>query len=530
MQHCFYSDVRVVADKITDCVQHHEPFLFAFDFELTEALFVEQPLAQQDILFRTPRGNNVSLRTKNKKAIRPHLDYRIEPIESYKTKFDTVLKGLRRGDSFLTNLTTKTPIDTGLPLQEIFSIADAPYCLYVPNRFVCFSPERFVHITANGTISTDPMKGTISTRIPDAEQVILADIKESAEHATIVDLLRNDLSMHADHVHVERYRYITSIPKDDDTILQVSSEIKGVLRQDSKKCIGDVLLDMLPAGSVSGAPKRATLSIIQAAEGESRGFYSGIFGYYDGEVLDSAVIIRYIEEDSWGQQYFRSGGGITAKSNLENEYNEVMQKIYIPVQKTQFSEVICVKNGMFQRLEYHLKRMSRTCQAFYGRDIEIGDSLEIPSYATIGLYKCRIVYDNHVRSVEFTEYRTKQVKSVVLAYDDTICYDYKYLDRSSLSRLVEESGTDDVIIVKEGFLTDSSFCNIVLEDHKGGLFTPKEALLKGTYRQWLLDQNRVGERSIRPQDLSQYKSIYFINAMRSLEDCTKIEIQKLCRN
>ena len=87
---------------------------------------------------------------------------------------------------------------------------------------------------------------------------------------------------------------------------------------------------MLPAGSVSGAPKTATIHLIHKAEQEQkRGFYTGVFGYYDGERLDSGVLIRYIEKVQ-GKFYFRSGGGITVNSNCLSEYNETIEKIYLP--------------------------------------------------------------------------------------------------------------------------------------------------------------------------------------------------------
>lgn len=93
--------------------------------------------------------------------------------------------------------------------------------------------------------------------------------------------------------------------------------------------MGDILFDMLPAGSVSGAPKSSTLRIIREAEGEPRGYYTGVFGYFDGQTLDSAVLIRFIEEEQ-GRMYFRSGGGITAYSDCRSEYEEVIEKVYLP--------------------------------------------------------------------------------------------------------------------------------------------------------------------------------------------------------
>ena len=94
--------------------------------------------------------------------------------------------------------------------------------------------------------------------------------------------------------------------------------------------LGEILFRLLPAGSITGAPKYKTIEIIEQAEEYERGFYTGITGYFDGRKLDSAVMIRFIEEQN-GQIFFKSGGGITCKSDLENEYNEMKQKVYVPI-------------------------------------------------------------------------------------------------------------------------------------------------------------------------------------------------------
>lgn len=95
--------------------------------------------------------------------------------------------------------------------------------------------------------------------------------------------------------------------------------------------MGNLVFSLLPAGSVSGAPKSSTLRLIQKAEAMPRGFYTGVFGLFDGMSLDSAVMIRYIEQDGESQMYFRSGGGLTINSQAEDEYREVIQKIYLPI-------------------------------------------------------------------------------------------------------------------------------------------------------------------------------------------------------
>ena len=130
-------------------------------------------------------------------------------------------------------------------------------------------------------------------------------------------------------MEVKRFRYIDRIDTPQHSILQVSSEIQGILPDNWRSRIGEIICDMLPAGSVSGAPKQATLHLIERAEGTPRGFYCGVFGYFDGQNLDSAVLIRYIEKEG-DKFFFRSGGGITVNSDRRSEYNEVIEKIYLP--------------------------------------------------------------------------------------------------------------------------------------------------------------------------------------------------------
>jgi para-aminobenzoate synthetase component 1 len=160
------------------------------------------------------------------------------------------------------------------------------------------------------------MKGTIDANIPNAKELILADPKEIAEHATIVDLIRNDLSRVSQHVRVTKYRYYEEIQTQEGIIGQVSSMIEGSLPHNYHEKIGDIIFKLLPAGSISGAPKNKTLQIIHEAENAERGYYN----------LESCVLIRYLQADN----AYRSGGGITSQSDLIKEYQEMIKKVYVP--------------------------------------------------------------------------------------------------------------------------------------------------------------------------------------------------------
>jgi para-aminobenzoate synthetase component 1 len=248
--------------------------------------------------------------------------------DTYREKYERIQEEIRSGNTYLLNLTQPTLLDTSYTLKEIYTMAHAPFKVRVKEEFVSFSPEPFVTIGDN-TIHTFPMKGTIDASIPDAIQTILNNPKETAEHTMIVDLLRNDLGIVGNNVRVEKFRFITTIDTGEKKLHQVSSHISAALPDTWKENAGELLRNLLPAGSISGTPKRKTVEIIEKVEGYQRGNFTGVFGYYDGKTLYSAVAIRYIENKG-GRLYYKSGGGITAESECMAEYQEMIDKIYIP--------------------------------------------------------------------------------------------------------------------------------------------------------------------------------------------------------
>ncbi|WP_322971712.1 aminodeoxychorismate synthase component I [Faecalibacter sp. LW9] len=299
------------------------PFFFMIDFLKEKGEVIPLEDLSSDIQFSMHEDQ---LNT-------PLIDFSFNkfPISAkeYQKQFKIVHDHLLFGNSYLTNLTCITPINTNLSLQQIYTHTQAKYKLNYKNQFVCFSPEIFVQIK-DGKIASYPMKGTIDAAIDDARSKILSDEKEAAEHATIVDLIRNDLSLVANEVTVTKYRYIDELITHEKRLLQVSSEIVGQLPTNYHEQLGTIFDQLLPAGSICGAPKKKTVEIILEAENYNRNFYTGVFGVFDGKNVDSAVMIRFIEREN-EQLIFKSGGGITAKSDCESEYNEMIQKVYVPI-------------------------------------------------------------------------------------------------------------------------------------------------------------------------------------------------------
>lgn len=313
--------------KMNQLGKQGEPFVFLIDFDQGEPIVL--PWAESFPVLRwiTPSYRNCILSGK-KPVIR---QWRLFPVsyDRYCQGFDRIRQYILRGDTYLLNYTQPTGIRTNLSLEELFELAEAPFRVCLKDRFVCFSPEWFVRID-EGKISSFPMKGTIDATLENARENILANKKEIAEHNTIVDLIRNDLGSVASEVRVEKFRYTEHIKTNRKELIQVSSQITGRLPVDYPSRIGDIIFQLLPAGSVTGAPKPKTVEIIREVEQYRRGFYTGIFGVFDGRNLESAVLIRYVEKQG-RQLVYKSGGGLTFLSDCRTEYEELIHKVYVPI-------------------------------------------------------------------------------------------------------------------------------------------------------------------------------------------------------
>lgn len=316
--------------KMNELAREKKPFLFILDFDLKTPIVEEldnipsnriqyylNGISNQDQNINIHPDKSIDIRSQT-------IDY-----ESFQNKFAKVQAEIRAGNTYLLNLTFRHPVRINKSLKDIFYLSRAKYKLWLNDKFVLFSPESFVKIK-DGEIFTYPMKGTAEKKDENSASQLLKDDKEAAEHATITDLLRNDLGRVANNIRVKRYRFIDEIITEKKTILQVSSEISGKLSSYFLERPGDLFQEILPAGSVTGAPKKKTVDIIKNVENYERGFYTGVFGIFNGKDIDSAVMIRFIEKKK-GKYYYKSGGGITFMSDPEKEYREIKQKIYVPV-------------------------------------------------------------------------------------------------------------------------------------------------------------------------------------------------------
>jgi len=191
-------------------------------------------------------------------------------------------------------------------------------------------------------------------------------------------------------------------------------------------------------------------------------------------------------------------------------------------------ESIKLLDGEFYNLSYHEQRMNRSLKLLCGLHDQFDlyaflDEMEKP---LSGLHKCRIVYDDQTKDVEFIPYTPKPINSLMVVEHDRINYEFKYADRKTINRLCElRKNCDDILIVKRGLVTDASFSNVVFRKGKHW-YTPWSPLLKGTMRQNLLERELIIEEEILKEDIKSFESFKLINAMLEF-DSPEISIDNI---
>jgi len=190
-----------------------------------------------------------------------------------------------------------------------------------------------------------------------------------------------------------------------------------------------------------------------------------------------------------------------------------------------FIETIKIENGIAHNLDLHLERASKTCFHHFGvRTVLPFDTIinEIRSSHNEGIYKLRIIYAGKIEHYTIEKYQPKIVKTLKIVDGGNIDYSFKYEDRLPLNKLLDLRGDcDDIIIIKDGFVTDTSFSNLVFSVEEQ-LFTPSSFLLNGIKRQRLLRDGKIKEKEIKMEDLNKYSNIFLINSMADFIQINRI--------
>jgi 4-amino-4-deoxychorismate lyase len=196
------------------------------------------------------------------------------------------------------------------------------------------------------------------------------------------------------------------------------------------------------------------------------------------------------------------------------------------MKEIQFIETMRIAGGAIVNLQGHAERMRATVREVYGHEPELAQlaDLALPD----GAEKCRIVYDEAIRTVEFSGYTPRSISSLRLVEADAqLDYHLKYLDRTALTQLSAQRGDcDEVLIVKDGFVTDTSFSNVVFTDGKR-FVTPDTYLLPGTMRAMLLRSGAIVEAPVRVEDIGSFTHVSLINAMLPMDRGAWIPVEKI---
>lgn len=195
-------------------------------------------------------------------------------------------------------------------------------------------------------------------------------------------------------------------------------------------------------------------------------------------------------------------------------------------------ESIKYENGKFANLQLHEKRMNFSRKQLFssGNNIDLLSALSRKTNSNLKnnqIYKCRIVYEDEIKNIEFKEYSIPQINGLKLVYNNVIDYSFKYEDRSQLSSLfAQRENCDDILIVKNNLISDTYFCNIVFFNGKQWL-TPEKPLLNGVQRQYLIDNEIIQTAKITPADLKYFSKATLINAMLDFETSLDISIENI---
>ncbi len=181
-------------------------------------------------------------------------------------------------------------------------------------------------------------------------------------------------------------------------------------------------------------------------------------------------------------------------------------------------ESIKVWNGKLCHIQYHEARAHRACQLLFGihSPLQLQKEVIVPTDHSKGLAKCRIVYDEKIRDITFSDYKVRKINTLKIVHTSGLIYDHKLLDRLNLDCLWQLRGPhDEIIIINDGNVTDAYYYNLVFERQKEYV-TPNIPLLKGVRRQILLDQHKIVPANIREEDIHKYEKIHLVNALTPL--------------
>ncbi|GEL06580.1 aminodeoxychorismate synthase component I [Rummeliibacillus stabekisii] len=466
-------------------------------------------------------------------------------VDEYHAAIKSIKESIEYGDTYQTNYTIRLHSsfkgDNLAFFDKLRRAQSSNYCAYLQMgdySILSASPELFFQLKGN-TLTTRPMKGTIKRGKTAAEDEAKADElyhsdKNRAENVMIVDLLRNDLSVVAKTgtVKVEKLFDIERYP----TVHQMTSTITAEIKKDI--ALIDIFKALFPCGSITGAPKIRTMEIIEEMEGTPREVYCGTIGYItpEKEAIFNVPIRTVMIENETGKATYGVGGGITWDSTAEDEYDEVIAKaLLLEEERPRFSllESLLLSDGEYFLLHEHLQRLQASAKYFnYSITIESirTDLLVHAASFPNGDYKVRLLVNSKGEPIIESQPMMQVSDFNCQLADQPVDQDNAFLYHKTTNRKVYEEfqrkypdSFDVLLWNKEGELTEFTNGNLVVE-MDDAYYTPpvSSGLLAGTFRNSLIQEGRVLEKTLTVEDLEKCQNIWFINSVRKWVPITLI--------
>ena len=463
---------------------------------------------------------------------RPDIPLTVTPaigFTDYERALSRIKEAIADGNTYQVNFTYDCHIQTPLAPLELYEMLrphqTTPYTAFIENRYesiLSFSPELFFELEGT-TIRAKPMKGTAKRGKDTAEdetnrQFLQGDEKNRAENVMIVDLLRNDLGKVAipGSVTVKNLFEVET----HKTVHQMTSEIVATLKEQT--ALWDIFIALFPCGSVTGAPKRSTMQIIDALERGPRGVYCGAIGFLEPGHATFSVPIRILQRTRDETTYrYRVGSGIVWDSDIREEWLETQTKTAFLHGDFHILETIRIQDGALLYGPGHFARMEESAKA-------LGFTYQQPSLSNLpqsdAILRLLLARDGTL-TTEAHPYDAVKSTRIQIAATRTTSFDpmlrhkttYRPWYTATLEKIRQGLVFDEIFVNEEGALTEGARSNLFLQ-LKGILYTPPLScgLLNGILRQKMLDEGTCVERRLSLEDLHNAERIFCGNSVRGL--------------
>ena len=460
--------------------------------------------------------------------------------EDYVEKIEKIKDYIRKGDTYQINFTTKTYFTFSQDINSLFLNGifnqSAGYSSFINSNdeyILSFSPELFFK-TNYDEIVAKPMKGTVKRKgNSEEDKKLVAELKKDeknlAENVMIVDLMRNDIGKiaHIDSVKVDKLYEVEKY----ETLFQLTSTVTGKLKE---KKFSDIIRNLFPSGSITGAPKIRSMRIINELENSNRNLYTGTIGILSGKEATFNIPIRTISINKANLQGdLGLGSGIVWDSDAENEYDEVLLKgkfISEPEKYFELLETMLFENGKIFLLEYHIRRLKEATKYFLFKFDE--ESLRAQLNSEISskyldqnkCYKARLLLNKWGYFKLKTEEILLDKKNLRVKLSSNIrSNEDKYLFHKTTNRPWDRElsetklkGYDEVIYLNEKEeILEGAISNIIVEKDGKRFTSPIElGILNGCYRQYQIDMGNCEEKILRIEDLVTAEKVFLCNSVR----------------